>query len=311
MQKKQKTAFTKKDTDYRMNTKLFSAAIAAATTLLPLAAQAQITPASNTFTDNAANSAYASGYNAGQGGSTPGFGAFNVATTGPSAGTFVFSAVDSEGGKGTPAPSSIDSSSKSFGIFANSDPTSSTTVTRTFAAPTQASGLNVAGDTFSLDFVTGYNDGNATVGTATPTNPGDGSGHAGVALTTAAGTVGSFLYQSNNQYLFNGSVVQGQNFTTGALHLLYTLNSPTMYSLQVSGPFQFNGTGTFSTPITGFQVQQANSGGGDGTHNAFFNNLAFTAAPAAVPEASSSIGFGLLLALGGLAVVARKRSAKA
>jgi len=106
MQKKQKTAFTKKDTDYRMNTKLFSAAIATATILLPLAGQAQTTAASTTFTDNAANSAYASGYN-GQGGSTPGFGAFNVATTGPSAGTFVFSAVDSEGGKGTPAPRAI------------------------------------------------------------------------------------------------------------------------------------------------------------------------------------------------------------
>lgn len=284
-----------------MNIKLFSAATVLA--LLPLAGHAQ------TFTDNASN--YTGGYSGGQGGSTPGFGAFQVATTGPSAGTFVFSAVNSEGGNGTPTPSSIDSSSVSFGIYANSDPTSSTTITRAFAAPTQASGLNVAGDTFSLDFVTGYNDGNATVGTATSANPGDGSGHAGVALTSAAGTVGSFLYQSNNEYLFNGAVIQGQNYTTGALHLLYTLNSPTTYSLQTTGAFTFTGTGTFSSPITGFQAQQTNSGGGDGAHDAFFNNIAYTAVPAAVPEASSSLGFVVLLALGGLTLAARKRRAQA
>ena len=281
-----------------MNTRLFSAAaVAAAAMLLPLAGHAQ------TFTDNAANPAYASGYSTGSGLGTPGFSAFTVATTGTSAGTFVYTAGNSEGGNGTPAPSSIDSSNVSFGMYANSGPTASTTVSRTFAAPGQASGLNVAGDMFSLDFVTGYNDGVTAAG-------GSGGGTAGVALLSGAGTVGSFLYQSNNQYFFNGVLIPGQQYTTGALHLVYDLTSATTYSFQATGAFSFTGTGTLTSPVTGFQVQQVNSGGGDGAHDAFFNNLSLTA-PAAVPEASSSIGLGLMLALGGLAVVARKRSVKA
>lgn len=280
-----------------MDTRLFSiTAVAAAALLLPLAGHAQ------TFTDNAANPAYANGYSTGSGLGTPGFSAFNVTTTGASAGTFVYTAGNSEGGNGTPAPSSIDSSNVSFGMYANSGPSASTTVSRTFAAPGQASGLNVAGDMFSLDFVTGYNDGLTAAGAA-------GGGTTGVALTSGAGTVGSFLYQSNNQYFFNGVLIPGQQYTTGALHLVYNLTSATTYSFQATGAFSFTGAGTLTSPITGFQVQQVNSGGGDGAHDAFFNNLSLTASsPAAVPEASSSISLGLMLALGGLAVVARKRS---
>ncbi len=224
----------------------------------------------------------------------------------------MYTAANSEGGNGTPAPSSIDSKNVSFGVYANTDATSSTTITRAFTAPTQPGGLNVTGDTFSLDFLTGYNDGNA----AGTNGPGDGSGFAGVSLLTAAGTVGTFDYQSGDQYLFNGAQVNKadgtkQDFTTGAFHLLYTLTSATTYSFQASGPFTFTGTGTLSGPVTGFEVQQVNSGGGDPGHDAFFNNIAYTAVPAAVPEASSLIGFGLLLTLGGVAVVARKRTVKA
>ena len=279
-----------------MHIKLISAAAAAATlVLLPLAAQAQTVIAM----DNAADAAYATGngYKAGQNGGF-GFGAFNVAATGTSAGTFVYSAVNSEGGNGTPPPSSIDSNNVSFGIYANTDATSATTVTRTFNTALSN------GDTFALDFVTGYNDGNA----AGTNGPGDGSGTSGVALTNGTGTVGDFHYSSGDQYFFDGTAIANQGYTSGALHLLYTLDSPTTYSLQVTGAFQFTGTGTFTGPLSGFQVQQVNSGGGDPGHDAFFNNLVETA-PAAVPEASSFVGLGLMLALGGLMVVARKRMA--
>jgi hypothetical protein len=55
--------------------------------------------------------------------------------------------------------------------------------------------------------------------------------------------------------------------------------------------------------ITGTWTHQAS--------NAFGELAAVQITPAAVPEASSAIGFGVLLALGGLAIVARKRTVKA
>jgi len=278
-----------------MNTKLLSAAALTATAaFLPLAGHAF-----SNFTDNAANPAYASGY-AGNGAGTPGFGAFVVTTNtvaGAFAGTFTGSAAGTENGL---VGGALDTSGKSFGTYANgtsggaTDP--SVTVNRAFNTGT--SGLQTAGEGFSLDFVTGYNDG----------------GSAGVALTNAGGTVGSFAFQkptgtTGEDFFFNG-VDTGQGYSNGILHLTYTLTSSTTYSFASSGAVTFSGTGTFASPITGFQVQQINAVGGGGDHDAFFNNLSLTAAPA-VPEASSSIGLGVMLALGGLALVARRRSVKA
>lgn len=290
-----------------MNTKLFAVATAAVAifVFLPKPGQAQ-----TTFTDNAANPLYANGYS-GQGAGVAGFGAFSVTTIGPSAGTFTASASESEGGTGTPAPGTIDTNGKSFGTFANSAATSTVDVTRSFAVPTQASGLNVAGDAFSLNFVTGYNDGNA----AGTDGPGDGSGNAGVSLLTSGGTVGTFQYMSNDQYLFNGQLVtktdgSKQDFSTGAFSLLYTLTSPTDYTLTVDGPFSFTGTGTLTSPVTGFQVQQQNAGGGDGAHNAYFNNLSLSAAngPSAAPEPSQTAALALVvLGVGGLLLRRRMR----
>ena len=277
-----------------MNSKLFSATAFAATTLLmPLAGHAF-----SNFTDNAANPAYASNY-AGNGAGTPGFGAFNVTILTASngfAGTFTGSAAGSEDG----STGALDTSGKSFGLYANGASSSandpSSTVARAFNTGT--SGLQTNGESFGLDFVTGYNDG--------------APGSASVALTNTGGTVGSFAYQSNGAnsgFFFNGTST-GLVYTSGILHLLYTVTSPTTYSFASSGAVTFSGNGTFASPITGFQVQQVNSASSAGNHDAFFNNLALNAAPA-VPEASSSIGLGMLLALGGLAVVARKRSLKA
>ena len=279
-----------------MNAKLFgspqsfaAAAAAAAMISLPSPGHAQ-----TTFTDNASN--YSS-YTTGSGAGVAGFGAFNVATIGPSAGTFVASASQSEGGNGTPAPSTIDTSGNSFGTYANNGATSTVDVTRSFAVPTQSSGLNIAGDSFSLNFVTGYNDG------------ANGTGNSGVSLLTSTGTVGTFQYVSNDQYLFNGQLVTKadttkQDYTNGAFSLNYLLTSPTAYTLNVSGPFSFTGTGTLTSPVTGFQVQQQNSGGGDPAHNAYFNNLSLTAANApssAAPEPSQTAALALVvLGIGGL-----------
>jgi len=277
-----------------MNTKLISAAaLTASAALLPLSGHAF-----SNFTDNAANSAYATGY-AGNGAGTPGFGAFVVVTntvSGGFAGSFTGSAVGSENGT---VGGALNTGGNSFGMYANgtsgsaTDPSS--TVTRAFNTGT--SGLKSNGEAFSLDFLTGYNDG--------------APGSAGVSLTNGSGSVGSFAYQSNGAnsgYYFNGTAI-GQSYNNGILHLAYTLTSATTYSFASTGAITYSNTGTYASPITGFQVQQVNANGG-GDHDAFFNNLSLTSAPA-VPEASSSIGLGLMLALGGLVLVAKKRSAKA
>ena len=283
-----------------MNKTLFAAAALA---LLPLAAHAQnlVSAAPVTIAqDNAGNAAYAGGSYAGQNGGT-GFGAFTVATSvgtpaSAFAGSFVGDATGSENGSG----GGINTGGKSFGTYANGTSTGagdpSVTVSRTFAVGP------ATGGSFSLDFLSGYNDG------------ANGGGSASVALTNALGAFGTFAYQSNNTYTFNGAAITGQGYTNGPIHLVYNITSATTYSLLETGPFSFTGAGTFAGAITGFQVQQANSNNGGGDHDAFFNNLKETAAaPAAVPEASTTVSLGLLLALGlgGFALAARKRSVTA
>ena len=289
-----------------MNTKLFSAAAsAAALTLLPLAGHAQTVVAQ----DNASSTAYFSNgtystYGTGSNGGT-GFGAFNVTAAG-NGGTFIYSASDSEGNAGTPAPGSIDSpalsptenngSPLSFGIYSSGGPTSSSTVTRSFTTS-----LVNTGDTFSLDFVPG------TVVGSTGVN-----GTSGVELLSGTTAVGSFFDVAQGgpgAFQFNGADT-GVNFANGALHLSYDITSATTYSFTSTGAVSYSGTGTFSAPITGFEVQQTNAGGTTPAYNAYFNNLSETSA-APVPEASSFIGLGLMLMLGGLMVIARKRTVKA
>jgi len=204
--------------------------------------------AASTPGDNAGNAAYANGYKAGENGGV-GFTPFTLKTAG-TAGTFVFTATEAEGNKGTPAPSTIDTGGKSFGLFAQT-PDASITITRGFTIP-----LTQAGQTFSLDFVTGLND----------------AGTAGVALTTAAGPVGSFMLHGGTGVQFNNAKTS-LAFVPGASHLVYTLTSPTAYTLKVTGAYTFSGAGTLTGPVTGFQVQQTNSGSIKPDHNAYFNNL--------------------------------------
>jgi len=285
-----------------MNSKLLSVAAAtAAFSLLPLAGHAQ----TSTGTDNASSSTYYNGsyssYAGGQNGGT-GFGAFNVAAAG-NGGTFIYTANESEGGNGTPAPGTIDSppvttggSPLSFGIYSSGGPTSSATVTRSFATS-----LANTGDMFSLDFVTG------TVVGSTGVN-----GTSGVELLSGTTAVGSFFDVAQGgpgSFQFNGAPTS-VNFAPGALHFVYDITSPTTYSFTATGAVSYTGTGTFSAPITGFEVQQTNAGGTTPEYNAYFNNLSVTN-NAPVPEASSSVGLGLMLALGGLTLAARKRRVKA
>ncbi len=267
-----------------MNTKLFSAApVAAAFFLLPLPGQAGIVIAH----DKADDPAYAAGYN-GQNGGT-GFGAFNAVGTG-SAGTFIYTAANSEGGIN---PAAIDSNGVSFGVYANNNngnAFSSETITRAFNTPLEGTlpGLQTAGDSFSLDFVGGDSAG----------------GNVNVSLLSGTTRVGIFNYNgSNGNFEFNGAAT-GATFAPGPLHLVYTLNSPTTYSFTSTGAATVNETGTFSSPITGFELQQENAGidNGTGNRDAYFNNLSVTAdSPSPAPEPSQMATLTLVgLGLGGL-----------
>ncbi len=223
--------------------KLLLAAVACLS--LPLAGQTHAAGGQ----DKASNSAYAKGYGQGQNGGA-GFKPFKVVAAG-AAGTFVFSAAEAEGNKGTPAPRTIDSAGKSFGLYAQKKG-AFVTIRRGFAVP-----LTRKGDSFSLDFVGGFND----------------TGAVGIALTTGQGTTGSFVFHGGGPgVLFNGRKT-GLGYMSGASHLVYTLTSPATYSLQATGAYRFTGTGAVRGSVTGFQVQQTSSGGAKPDHNAYFNNL--------------------------------------
>lgn len=257
------------------------AATVAVALLFPLAGQAA------TGTDNANDPAYASGYNAGQNGGT-GFGAYTV-TSNAGAGTFVFTAAEGEGNSGTPPPSSIDSNGKSFGLFAGGSSTAQVKVTRPFTTS-----LGNTGDTFSLDFVTGYND----------------AGSSGVALTSGAATVGDFRFVAGGTgFTFNGTPT-GLGFTPGALHLTYTVTAPGQYSFSSTGAVTFNGTGSFSSPLDGANITLVNTGAGTPDHNAYFNNLAVTNITP-TPEPGGLVPMLLGTALLGGVIVARRRGVTA
>jgi len=228
-----------------MNTKISLLGVSLLS-LLPLSSYAQTVVAY----DKASDPAYAKGYGQGQNGGT-GFGPFEVVAAG-SSGTFVFTATEAEENKGTPAPSTIDSDGKSFGLYAQAK-ADTLTVTRRFQVP-----LTHTGDTFAIDFVPGYND----------------AGTVGIALTTAVdGTVGAFIFRGGGPGIFFDGKPTGLGFVPGASHFVYTLTSLKTYSLVVTGADTFRGTGRFLGQVTGFQIRQTNSGATQPDHNAYFNNL--------------------------------------
>lgn len=258
--------------------------LTAAAALLPLArAQAQT---STTYSDNAAN--YSSSYGGSNSGT--GFGMFNVSVSGV-AGTFLGTASQSESGQGdngAPAPGSIDTGGKSFGFYANSGAGSVVTVSRAFT-----NSLTNLGDSFSLDFVTGYND----------------SGTAGVSLINSSGQVAALNYAANTGFTFNGGTGVIAGYASGAIHLTYTLTSPTTVQLQATGAVNTTQTATFNGSLTGFQVYQTNSGGNTADHNGYFNNLSYTITSSdALPEPGDLAL--LTLGVGMLGIAARRRFAK-
>ena len=309
--------------------KLFSlsvTALAAAAFLLPSGAQAQtlvsaapqplliaVGPAT-IAQDNAASSVYSGGSYNGQNGGF-GFGAFTVvsspSTGGSFAGSFIGNATDSEDKSG----GGVNSSGKAFGTYANGASTGAgnpvTTVTRNFNT-----GLT-SGATFSLDFLTGYNDGGTAGVTLLTASPSSGSTFRANGLGAfAAGTsVGSFVYNHNETatgggqgaFDFNG-VNTGIGYANGLIHLEYDITSPTAYTLFSTGAVKFTGSGTYSGALSGFQFQQTNSVGGGADHDAFFNNLKETAGtPVSAAPEPSQLGVLLVVCLGGLALAARKR----
>jgi len=219
--------------------------------LLPLTGHAQVVAAQ----DKASDPAYVKGYGQGQDGGV-GFGPFGIVASG-NGGTFIFTATEAEGNKGTPAPSTIDTDGKSFGLYAQTK-TDAITITRSFQEP-----LTQKGDTFALDFVPGYND----------------AGTIGVALSTANGTVGAFIFRGGGPGVFFDGKPTGLGFVPGASHFVYTLLSPKTYRLVVTGADNFTGTGKFSGPVTGFQIRQTNSGSMKPDHNAYFNTLSVSHSP--------------------------------
>ena len=247
--------------------------------LVPIAGQANTIIAQ----DNANDTAYSGGSFNGQNGGF-GFSLFSVVTTNAinTSGSFIGTAADSEGNTGTPAPSSINTNGKSFGLYAKSSG-DSTTVTRGFSTS-----FFQPGQAFSLDFVKGYND----------------FGTSGVVLTSAAGTIGDFTYSHANggHLIFNGTDTN-LGFISGADHLLYTITGLTTYSFQSTGADNFSGSGTFSGPITGFQVKLTDVGNSGTDHQSYFNNLSLTAAPEPSQMAAISL---MVLGLGGLLVRRRQ-----
>ena len=139
------------------------------------------------------------------------------------------------------------------------------------------------------------------------------------------GFVGYTLRNTTGTTLFKFGYIGGQNaytygdgtttnstlvaFTDNGLHTDFTLTSPTNYSFSVlrlgdASPSVFTGTLGAGGAID--RVVFSDIGGGNSSDTQF-NNLSITGP--AVPEASSSIGLGVMLALGGVGLVlkARKR----
>ena len=85
--------------------------------------------------------------------------------------------------------------------------------------------------------------------------------------------------------------------------MLYTITGLTTYSFQSTGADNFSGSGTFSGPITGFQVKLTDVGNSGTDHQSYFNNLSLTAAPE--PSQMAAISF-MVLGLGGLLVRRRQ-----
>lgn len=254
---------------------------------LAIAGISQTTHAALVASDNAGNSVYSSGWsNSSNGGS--GFGAWNLTTTGSSAGFFTGSSTQNDNGNPLPAgdSSDIDSNKTAWGLYANSG--SVATATRDFTG-----GALAVGQSFSLAFDNGLvaTDSSDTISLL------DASGNTLFQFGFAGGLVTYFYTDSTST-----PATAGIPFTYFGLDTVFTLTSATTYSLTVT-PIDTaisskTITGTINGSIAGFNAVNDNAGSGDPS-NFYINSAAVSAAPSsAVPLPAT---FGLVLA-GGIAL---------
>jgi len=194
---------------------------------------------------------------------------------------------------------------KSFGIYA--DLTATTTATRSF--------------NFSLDGVTP-----PVVGATTPLFTGQTLNASFQNRDIAAGkTVGFSLENSAGTGLFtfdflggtadyrvtdsSGITTSTLPYTSGGLNTSFLLtgaNAYTFTATRLSDSVAYSQSGTFTGAID--RIVYFDNQGGPNSDTAF-SALSITA-PAAVPEASSSIGLGVMLALGGVGLVLKARKCR-
>lgn len=251
------------------------AVITAMTTLLPLAAQAQMTGS-----DNAGNYTSTTGY-AGQNMGT-GFGPFTVTSNNNNGPIYAGTFIGSSGSAGY----NIDTNGNSFGIYANGDPTATVTITRSFTTA-----LQNPGDQFNVQLRTDFSNSSTgqtftfSIGPETLTLTSSG-------YSVTGGNVVSNLSQSD--YILNTSFIVGP---ANAYNFTVQGNNPNT-DLAVA-------TGTLAGPVGQFSVSGTNL-----PNNQYFNNLSITNEPAAAPEPSSVASMLIgVLALGGVIAVRRRRQA--
>lgn len=260
---------------------------------LAVAGISQTTHAALVASDNAGNSAYASGWNSGSNGGT-GFGAWSLAN-GTGAGFFIGSSTVNDNNNLLPAGDTADIGT-AWGTYANTNYYA--TATRDFTG-----GALAVGQSFSL----AYDNGNVQTGGADFLNLVDSLGSN---VFTFGFVGGNRDYSYSDAASFRADT--GIGFTYFGLDTVFTLTSATTYSFTVA-PIDTSlasktVTGTISGSIVGFSVVNDNTGGGNG-NNFYVNSLQVSAAPSsAVPTPAP---FGLVLAGGiGLAGLAIRRRAR-
>jgi hypothetical protein len=249
--------------------------------------------------DSAADSVYDNGWQNGDNGGTGWGGGWEFSGIGP-----FFVSTSTTNGVGDPAnDGDIDTQGRAWGTwtFTPVNSTHENNATRPF------SGALSIGQSFVVDFDNGIEYGGSSL-----------IARVGFTLGNNLGSAFIFNAQVNANYATgygigdaNGGSGLPIGFTDQGLHIMFTLTSPTSYSLSVSAigtdgppgvPYIFNGSldATMGTNITAFTFYDINSGTDPANWN-FFNSMAIVPEPSTFALAM----FGVLL-LG----VFRKRRAQ-
>jgi hypothetical protein len=243
--------------------------------------------ASNSGTDNAAQSPYSDGWQNGDNGAATGnaFQAWNLSTQGTSgnAGFFIGDSTTLNAGN---TGADINTSVKSFGLYGHGydgNGNAEADAVRNFNG-----GALLATQTFSLDIAVNYQ-----------------NGYKGVDLRDGGGGTIFNLNVSGN-YLINGSSLGAAYNSNTAFHLAFTQDTLTggTYTVTRSGGLSGTYTGTYSGDAAGFKLYEGGTDNpGNPQDNLYANNFEITP----VPEASTW-ATGLLTVIGALAGFRRRRS---